>query len=82
MEELSLPGKVVGVKQSRKAIEQGRAAKVYLADDADPVLLEPLAACAAKNGIPVERGFSMAELGRACHITVGAAVAAVLKANG
>ena len=36
--------RVVGVKQSRKAIREGRARRAYLADDADPAIIEALAA--------------------------------------
>ncbi|MCI8328409.1 MAG: 50S ribosomal protein L7ae-like protein [Oscillibacter sp.] len=75
------PGKrVVGVKQSRKAIREGRASRVYLASDADPALTEPIAAECAAAGIPVEAGLTMAQLGRACGIAVGASAAADLKA--
>ena len=70
--------RVAGVKQSCKAIREGRARRVYLADDADPALTEPIAAQCAAAGIPVETGWSMAQLGRACGISVGAAVAVEL----
>ena len=66
--------RVVGVKQSRKAIREGRARRVYLAGDADPALVEPIAAECAAAGIPVETGRTMAQLGRACGIAVGASV--------
>lgn len=66
--------RVVGVKQSRKAIREGRACRVYLASDADPALVEPIAAECAAAGIPVETGRTMAQLGRACGIAVGASV--------
>ena len=69
--------KVAGVKQSRKAIREGRAKQVYLACDADPAITEPLAAACAEAGIPVGRTCTMAQLGQACRITVGAAVVAV-----
>ena len=66
--------RVVGVKQSRKAIREGRACRVYLASDADPSLVERVAAECAAAGIPVETGRTMAQLGRACGIAVGASV--------
>ena len=71
--------RVVGVKQSRKAIREGRAVRVYLAVDADPAITGPLAAECAAAGIPVESGRTMAQLGRAFGIAVGASVAAELK---
>ncbi len=67
--------RVVGVKQSRKAIREGRARRVYLADDADPGITGPIAAECAAAGVPVESGRTMAQLGRTCGIAVGAAVA-------
>ena len=76
--ELASQEKVVGVKQSRKAIREGRARRVYLACDADPAITEPIAASCAQEGIPVETGYTLSQLGQACHITVGAAVVAVL----
>lgn len=70
---------VVGVKQSRKAIREGRACRVFLASDADPSIIGPLAAECAAAGVPVETGRTMAQLGRACGISVGASAAAELK---
>lgn len=76
--ELASQEKVVGVKQSRKAIREGRARRVYLACDADPAITDPIAASCAQAGIPMETDYTLAQLGQACRITVGAAVVAVL----
>ena len=78
MTELASQEKVTGVKQSRKAIRDGRAKRVFLACDADPAITGPVAESCAAAGIPVEEGHTMAQLGQACRITVGAAVVAVL----
>ena len=56
--------RVAGVKQSRKAIREGRAVRVYLASDADPALTGSIAAECAAAGIPVETERTMAQLGR------------------
>lgn len=77
--ELASSNKVVGVKQSRKAIREGRAVHVYLACDADPAMTAPLAQSCAEAEIPVNAENTMAQLGQACRITVGASVVAVLK---
>lgn len=77
--EFDVSNRVVGVKQSRRAIREGRAARVFLAADADPAVTAPIAASCAELHIPVEREITMAQLGRACHITVGAAVAVLLR---
>ena len=76
--ELASQEKVIGVKQSRKAIREGRARRVYLACDADPAITAPVAESCVAAGIPLEDGHTMAQLGRACGIAVGAAVVAVL----
>ena len=76
--ELASQEKVIGVKQSRKAIRDGRAKRVYLAIDADPAITDPVAAGCMETGIPVETGYTMEQLGQACRITVGASVVAVL----
>ena len=71
--------KVVGVKQVRRAMADGRAVCLFMARDADPQLIGPLERQAAEQGVEVRWADSMRELGRACGIAVGAAVAAVEK---
>ncbi len=78
LRELLNQPKVVGVKQSRRAIREGRAIRVLLAADADPALTQPLAELCGQQGIEAESGFTMEELGRAAGIQVGAAVVALL----
>ena len=70
--------KVVGVKQTRRAIDKGLAARVFLAQDADPALTGPVEELCREKDIPVERVSQMKELGSACGIAVGSAVAALL----
>ena len=62
--ELASQEKVIGVKQSRKAVREGRAKRVYLACDADPAITEPVAVSCEAAGIPVETEHTMAQLGR------------------
>ena len=76
--ELSTNPKVVGVKQVKRAVESGSAKKVFLADDADPRITQPIAELCARKGVQTETAASMRELGRACGIAVGSAVAALL----
>ncbi len=77
--ELTEQPRAVGAKQTKRAVEGGRAVKVFLASDADPRIVDPIDALCREKGVGVERGCSMRELGRACGIAVGAAVAAVLR---
>jgi len=70
---------VVGAKQLRKAINAGRAKKVFIARNADPAITEPVEAMCCQHQIPWVYVRSMAELGSACGIEVGAATAALVE---
>ena len=69
---------VVGAKQLKKAVRSGRAKYVFLAENADPAVTEPLVELCAANHIQITWVPSMTELGRSCGIEVGAAAAAVV----
>jgi len=71
--------KVVGLKQTSKAVKNGRAAAVFIAPDAEERLTAPLLEECERLGLMVDRTVPMADLGRACGIHAGAAAAAVLK---
>ena len=60
-------------------MEGGSAERVFLAEDADPRVTEPMEALCSGKNIPVVKVPSMKELGAACGISVGAAVAALLR---
>ena len=77
-DELTNSAKVVGVKQVRRALNAGRARRLYLAQDADPQLTHALAGQARELGVEAVWLGSMRELGRACGIAVGAAAAATV----
>ena len=79
LESLKGAARVIGVKQVTKAVQKSQAAAVFLADDADGRVPEPLLHLAAEIGGPVVHVPTMQELGKACSIEVGAAAAAVLK---
>ena len=69
---------VVGSKQLRKAIQNGRARFVYLAKNADPAITDPLERMCGEQDIQITWVSSMTELGSVCGIEVGAAAAAVV----
>ena len=69
---------VVGAKQLKKAVRDNRVQSVYLAENADPAVTDPLEKLCSQNHIQIIWVRSMTELGRACGIEVGAAAAAVL----
>ena len=75
--KLQTANKVVGVKQTRKAIAQGRAVQVFLASDADPALTQPLKQLCRQNAVPVDESAQMRALGAACGIARDCAACAV-----
>ena len=78
IKELETAKKVVGVKQVRRAVLAKQASKVFLADDADPALTESLQQLCGEYGVQTENVKTMALIGKACRIAVGAACAAIL----
>lgn len=79
MQQLTAAGKkTVGAKQSLKAIAKGSAKVVYVAGDADEKVRLPIIELCRTQGIPLAEAYTMLELGRACGIQVGTAVAAIL----
>ena len=69
---------VVGSKQLRKALQNGRARRVWLAQNADPAITEPIEAMCRENLVDCVWVCSMEQLGRSCGIEVGAAAAAAV----
>ncbi len=78
LSELQTEHKVVGAKQSRKAVQRGIASCVFLADDADPQITDSIRVLCAQAGVPVYAVPRMKQLGESCGIHLGCAVAAVL----
>ncbi|WP_324332481.1 ribosomal L7Ae/L30e/S12e/Gadd45 family protein [Methylomusa anaerophila] len=79
LDTLKTAKKVIGAKQTARAVEKGLALKVYLAQDADRRVIAPLMETCRRNQIPIETGATMGELGKACGIEVGAASVAIVK---
>ena len=79
LQELACADKVIGMKQSKKAILAGRAAKVYLAHDSDPQIQDLFRDLSLRAGVSVNDESTLSQLGKACGINVGAAVVTLLK---
>ena len=77
--QLDLSDSITGLKQSVKAVKSGAAAKAYVAADADAHVREPFREMCREYNVPVEFCETCAQLGSACGIEVGAAVAVVKK---
>lgn len=81
MHDLVSPYKLIGTKQVLRAVNEGKLEKAYIAKDSDVDIRDKIIAACKKKGVPFEEVSSMLDLGRACGIEVGAAVAGVLKTD-
>lgn len=71
--------KTVGAKQTLKAMKRNEVTHLYIAKDCDEQVVAPLVEASERAHIPVDRTYTMAELGVACHIKVKAAAVGLLK---
>ena len=69
--------RLVGVKQTVKALEKGGLRVVFVARDADERIIQPLVRLCGERDVAVVYVESMGLLGKACGIEVGAAAAAL-----
>ncbi|MCL6635518.1 MAG: ribosomal L7Ae/L30e/S12e/Gadd45 family protein [Peptococcaceae bacterium] len=69
--------KTVGTKQTMKAIERGQAKVVYVAQNADRHVIEPIVQICREKAVPVVYVETMQALGKACGIDVDCASASV-----
>ena len=73
------PLRVVGLRQVLRAVCEGKAEKVYLADDASPDMQEKVLHAAESHLVPVGHIGSMRALAHLCRVDVPTSCAAVLK---
>ena len=79
LDELKNSKKLVGIKQSLKAIDKDIVLKLFIAKDADPALTGVVKDLYEKKGIDIEFIETSIELGKACGINIGAACAVIIK---
>lgn len=77
--ELNTDKKVVGTKQVKRALLNGKAKTVYLAKDADSKIQNEIITACEEKKVPIIYVETMEELGKSCKIEVNAASAALLK---
>lgn len=70
--------RMVGSKQTLKAINRGLAKIVFVAANADQHVVDPIVQACAEKGIEVVQVENIKSLGRACGIEVGCASAAII----
>lgn len=69
----------IGTKQTMKAVENGVAAEVYVAEDCERRLFDKIVSLCQQHGVDITYVPTMKQLGEACGIEVGSAMAAVVK---
>jgi len=79
LDEIENSKKVIGSKQVKKAVTKGLARKVFLAENAEPHIIEPLREICRQHEVEIESIETMEELGNACGIEVGSAAVALIK---
>lgn len=69
--------KTVGAKQTQKAVEKAQAKVVYWAGDAESRVVDPILRICSGRNIPLVKVDTMKDLGKACSIEVGCAIASI-----
>jgi large subunit ribosomal protein L7A len=71
--------KVIGTKQTLRALKNGEVKAVYIARDAEERIINDVQKTAKESNVQVVYVPTMVDLGKAFGIEVGAATAALLK---
>lgn len=79
MERIKNEDHVVGLKQTKKALETGIAKIVFIARDADMHVVFPLEKLCEEKKTEVVYVNNMKELAKACRVEVPTAVATIVK---
>lgn len=70
---------VVGLRQSLKALKNDMVTRAFMAEDAQPGVLEEFQTLCDEKGVEIIRFDTMKELGRYCGIDIGASAACQVK---
>lgn len=79
MESFGETPKVIGTKQTLKAVKEGKATVVVLAEDTEDAIKEKIVTACKEASVPIEPYASKIALGQDSGIERGAAVIALLK---
>jgi large subunit ribosomal protein L7A len=79
VQSLEAAPKVVGSKQTIRAIESNQVSVVFIARDTQEQLQDQLIECANKHQVEIVFYDSMEALGEACNVEVKTATAALIK---
>ena len=76
---INAASKAVGTRQVLRGLKAGTVQRVYVANDADTYLFQPVVRAAEDAGGPAVRGAAMKELGEKLGLDVACAAAAIAK---
>jgi large subunit ribosomal protein L7A len=71
--------KIIGTKQTVKALKSGIVSELIVASDAEPKVVAKVMQTAKEMNVPITYVNSMKKLGKACGIDVGAATVAIAR---
>ncbi len=79
LEKVKNEKKVVGTKQTSRALKEDKVKFVFIAQDAEKHVTKNVEELSKEKNVEIIYVDSMKKLGRACSIEVGAAVVGILK---
>ncbi|HBE78923.1 MAG TPA: 50S ribosomal protein L7Ae-like protein [Firmicutes bacterium] len=72
--------KIIGLKQTLRAIQQDHVSAVYMANDVEEHILRKISGPCQEKQIPlIKTSLTQKELGRLCQIEVGAAIVGIIE---
>lgn len=71
--------KVVGTKQTTRALKEDAVEQIFIANDAEEHIVQSIISLSQEKGVEVVFVDTMKDLGKACNIQVKAACVALLK---
>lgn len=79
LHKLKTQSKIVGMKQTVRAIEENRVNIVFVAKDAQKDVIDKIVKIAIFNNVDIQYVDNMIQLGKACEVDVKTATAALVK---
>lgn len=79
LEEVQSKKAVIGMRRAMRLIEEGKAAKAFVAGDVEPNMTKKILNACREHSVPIELVESKSKLGKACRIDVDASVVAIEK---
>ena len=71
--------RVVGARQTLRALAEGKVRTAYIAEDASPAIRRQLEEAASAANVPTVTNLTMEALGKVCRVDVPSAAAGILK---